>query len=70
MNGNQLRGRMTMFHVTKVAVIGFCFGLVCGGEAFAGAQTANGWYEGEEIHYIDLGPEEGVTERGEMISTL
>jgi hypothetical protein len=33
--------------------------------AFAGGQTANGWYEGEEIYYIDQGPEEGVTERGE-----
>jgi len=30
-----------------------------------GATTANGWYEGEEIYYIDHGPEEGVTERGE-----
>lgn len=32
---------------------------------FAGALTANGWYEGEEIYYIDHGREEGVTERGE-----
>jgi hypothetical protein len=31
----------------------------------SGAATANGWYEGEEIYYIDLGAEEGVTERGE-----
>lgn len=30
----------------------------------AGAITANGWYEGEEIYYIDAGVEEGVTERG------
>lgn len=30
-----------------------------------GATTANGWYEGEEIYYIDQGVEEGVTERGE-----
>ncbi|MGD8849137.1 MAG: hypothetical protein PVF18_05405 [Anaerolineales bacterium] len=30
-----------------------------------GATTANGWYEGEEIYYIDNGKEEGVTERGE-----
>ena len=27
--------------------------------------TVNGWYEGEEIYYIDKGVEEGVTERGE-----
>jgi hypothetical protein len=31
----------------------------------AGVNTANGWYEGEEIYYIDQGVEEGVTERGE-----
>jgi len=31
----------------------------------AGVSTANGWYEGEEIYYIDHGPEKGVTERGE-----
>jgi hypothetical protein len=30
----------------------------------AGVSTANGWYEGEEIYYIDRGVEEGVTERG------
>lgn len=30
-----------------------------------GVLTANGWYEGEEIYYIDAGPEAGVTERGE-----
>lgn len=29
-----------------------------------GAIVVNGWYEGEEIYYIDAGPEEGVTERG------
>lgn len=33
--------------------------------ASAGATTANGWYEGEEIYYILGGIEEGVTERGE-----
>ena len=31
----------------------------------AGATTANGWYEGEEIYYILGGVEEGVTQRGE-----
>lgn len=31
----------------------------------AGVNTANGWYEGEEIYYIDQGIEEGVTELGE-----
>lgn len=31
----------------------------------AGVDTANGWYEGEEIYYIDQGVEAGVTARGE-----
>lgn len=31
----------------------------------AGQRTANGWYEGEEIYYLDKGFEDGVTERGE-----
>jgi hypothetical protein len=31
----------------------------------SGVTTANGWYEGEEIYYIDHGVEEGVTSRGE-----
>lgn len=33
--------------------------------AAAGALTANGWYEGEEIYYLLLGVEDGVTQRGE-----
>lgn len=33
--------------------------------AFAGVRTANGWYEEEEIYYILLDAEEGVTQRGE-----
>ena len=34
------------------------------GTVFARTTTVNGWYEGEEIYYIDQGLEEGVTERG------
>lgn len=30
-----------------------------------GVRTANGWYEEEEIYYIDNGEEEGVTELGQ-----
>jgi hypothetical protein len=30
-----------------------------------GALTANGWYEGEEIYYLLLGVEQGVTERAD-----
>jgi hypothetical protein len=32
--------------------------------ASAGATVANGWYEEEEIYYLELGIEDGVTERG------
>ena len=35
------------------------------GSAAGGATTSNGWYEGEEIYYILLGVEEGVTQRGQ-----
>jgi hypothetical protein len=41
------------------------FMLVVAASASAGATTANGWYEGEEIYYILGGIEEGVTQRGE-----
>jgi hypothetical protein len=34
-------------------------------EGETGVDTANGWYEGEEIYYLALGREEGVSERGE-----
>ena len=40
-------------------------GLIAAGSASAGATTANGWYEGEEIYYILGGVEDGVTQRGE-----
>jgi hypothetical protein len=40
-------------------------GLIAAGSASAGATTANGWYEGEEIYYILGGVEEGVTQCGE-----
>ena len=33
--------------------------------ALAGVTTVNGWYEEEEIYYIDQGVEAGVAERGE-----
>ncbi|MDX1748279.1 MAG: hypothetical protein R3324_20275, partial [Halobacteriales archaeon] len=35
------------------------------GAAKGGVETANGWYEEEEIYYLAQGVEEGVTERGE-----
>jgi hypothetical protein len=41
------------------------FMLAIAATASAGVTTANGWYEGEEIYYIDHGQEVGVTERGQ-----
>jgi hypothetical protein len=40
-------------------------GLVAATGVSAGVSTANGWYEGKEIYYIDQGVEAGVTELGE-----
>jgi hypothetical protein len=45
-------------------VLIFALALLSVQSAFAGATTANGWYEGEEIYYI-LGGFEDVTQRGE-----
>ena len=51
----------------KLALLMLVMGilLMVTASASAGATTANGWYEGEEIYYILGGIEEGVTERGE-----
>jgi hypothetical protein len=51
----------------KITIVGLvlALSLVAVSSASAGALTVNGWYEGEEIYYIDLGIEEGVTARGE-----
>lgn len=46
-------------------ILVICVLLLATANASAGAVTANGWYEGEEIYYILKGVEEGVTERGE-----
>jgi hypothetical protein len=54
-----------MFHKTTVSVLAVIVGLMFAAPTFAGVTTANGWYEEEEIYYIDNGPEVGVTERGE-----
>jgi len=45
---------VSVFILTLVTVI----------PASAGAVTANGWYEGEEIYYLLLGVEEGVAQKG------
>jgi len=48
-----------------MVVVVLALGLFAVSSASAGVRTANGWYEGEEIYYIEQGVEEGVTERGE-----
>ena len=54
-----------MLYKTKITVLALFVSLIVTGQVFAGATTANGWYEEEEIYYILRGVEEGVTERGE-----
>jgi hypothetical protein len=49
--------------VTAMTLI-MALGFLIVASASAGVPTANGWYEGEEIYYIDHGIEEGVTARG------
>ena len=53
-----------MYYKLKIAAFILIVSLILTGQVFAGATTANGWYEGEEIYYI-LGGEEGFTELGD-----
>jgi len=53
-----------MFNKARITVFVLFVSLIVGGHVFAGAITANGWHEEEEIYYILSGVEEGVTERG------
>ena len=54
-----------MYYKIKIGALVLFVSLIVTGQVFAGAITANGWYEEEEIYYILRGVEEGVTERGE-----
>ena len=54
-----------MMRKLTLFVVVICVLLATTATASAGATTANGWYEGEEIYYILGGVEEGVTQRGE-----
>jgi hypothetical protein len=54
-----------MVRKIMIAVSVLALALIWAMPVSAGQPTANGWYEGEEIYYIDRGIEEGVTERGE-----
>ena len=53
-----------MFRKSALVLMVVIVALVFVVPAAAGVQTANGWYEGEEIYYVLLG-EEDVTQRGE-----
>jgi hypothetical protein len=50
---------------TFISVLVLMLSLAFALPGLAGRDTANGWYEGEEIYYLNLGEEEGVTARGE-----
>jgi len=52
-----------MLKNTVLIICGLIMSAAITGTALAGATTANGWYEGEEIYYI-LGGEEDVSSRG------
>ena len=54
-----------MYYKLKIAAFVLFVSLILTGQVFAGAITANGWYEEEEIYYILGGVEGGVTQRGE-----
>jgi hypothetical protein len=54
---------MIMWKNAAAVACGMIMSAAISGSAFAGATTANGWYEGEEIYYI-LGGVENVSSRG------
>jgi len=54
-----------MFYKLSSTVLSLVLSLSVGVSAFAGVTTANGWYEGEEIYYINGGIMPGVTEKGD-----
>jgi hypothetical protein len=60
------RGGNKMLRKIMFMMLVLALGLIIVAQsASAGATTVNGWYEGEEIYYIDQGVEQGVTELGE-----
>jgi hypothetical protein len=53
-----------MYCRTTFAALMVVVALIIAVPAFAGVLVVNGWYEEEEIYYIEGGVEEGVSERG------
>jgi hypothetical protein len=60
-----IKKEKTMFRKILFLALVAAFSLIFILPVSAGAKTANGWYEGEEIYYILAGEEVGVTQRGE-----
>ena len=58
-------GRRNLLALVSLALLTASFVLVGPAAAKEGVLTANGWYEEEEIYYLLLGEEEGVTLRGD-----
>jgi hypothetical protein len=52
-----------MLRKLTILTMVLALGLIAVGSASAGATTANGWYEGEEIYYILGGFEEAIPEQ-------
>jgi hypothetical protein len=53
-----------MIRKITIVTLVLALSLIAVSAASAGVSTANGWYEGQEIYYIDHGVEEGVTALG------
>jgi hypothetical protein len=60
---SQQEGQIMLRRIELMTLV-LALGLIAASSAYAGTETTNGWYEGEEIYYINIGMEEGVTERG------
>jgi hypothetical protein len=56
-----------MFRKSVILMLVLALGLIAAPVSArdGGVPTTNGWYEGEEIYYLLLGVEEGVTQRGQ-----
>ena len=52
-----------MLRKLTILTMVLALGLIAVGSASAGATTANGWYEGQEIYYILGGFEEAIPEQ-------